>query len=110
MRPIGQPTAANYHRYSSSAADELLRSMEEVSDVPRLLELAGQLQRIFVAEAPALPLHTNPAWGVFNTYVYHHFPNAKHPYAVPNPTVPESLPVSRRQQFVVRDVGRESVA
>jgi two-component system response regulator AlgR len=24
--------------------------------------------------------------------------------------VPESLPVSRRQQFVVRDVGRESVA
>jgi len=92
-RPIGQPTSANYHRYASPAADELLRQMEAVSDVPQLLQLSGQLQRLFVAEAPALPLHTNPAWGVFNTTHYQGFPTARHPYAVPNPTVPESLPV-----------------
>ena len=47
--------------------------------------LAAKLQRIFVADAPAIPLYPNPSWAEFNTGRFDGFPTADDPYADPSP-------------------------
>ena len=47
--------------------------------------LAAELQRIFVAAAPAIPLYPNPSWAEFNTGRFEGFPTAENPYADPSP-------------------------
>ena len=47
--------------------------------------MAAELQRIFVAEAPAIPLYPNPSWAEFNTGRFTGFPTAADPYADPSP-------------------------
>ena len=47
--------------------------------------LADELQRIFVDEAPAIPLYPNPSWAEYNTSRFEGFPSAQNPYADPSP-------------------------
>ena len=42
-------------------------------------------QRIFVSEAPAIPLYPNPSWAEFNTGRFTGFPTEENPYADPSP-------------------------
>ena len=43
------------------------------------------MQRLFAAEAPAIPLYPNPTWAEFNTRRIEGFPTAADPYADPSP-------------------------
>jgi peptide/nickel transport system substrate-binding protein len=43
------------------------------------------LQRVFVAEAPAIPLYPNPSWAEYNTSRFDGFPAADRAYADPSP-------------------------
>ena len=43
------------------------------------------MQRIFVEEAPAIPLYPNPSWAEYNTRRFTDFPSKENPYADPSP-------------------------
>jgi peptide/nickel transport system substrate-binding protein len=84
-KPLGTPTTANWHRYASATADAALASFEREPDPAKQRVLVDELQRVFVAEAPSIPLYPNPSWAEYNTTRFKHFPSAADPYADPSP-------------------------
>jgi peptide/nickel transport system substrate-binding protein len=91
VQPVGRAAASNWQRYASSRADEILRAFEATQDRAGQMRLAGELQREFVAHAPAIPLFPAPAWGAYNTRRFSGFPTADNSYALLAPRPPESL-------------------
>lgn len=85
IKPLGQPSAGNWHRYSSPAADRALEAFEAAADPAEQRRLSSRLQRLFAAEAPAIPLYPNPSWAEFNTARIEGFPTAANPYCDPSP-------------------------
>jgi peptide/nickel transport system substrate-binding protein len=85
VKPIGQVSAGNWHRYASPAADSALAHFERAAAPADQHRLSAELQRIFADEAPALPLYPNPSWAEFNTSRVTGFPTAEDPYADPSP-------------------------
>lgn len=83
--PLGQASHGNWHRYGSAPADSALAAFEREPDPRAQRNLADELQRIFVAEAPAIPLYPNPSWAEFNTSRFEGFPTQQQPYADPSP-------------------------
>lgn len=93
VQPVGTVSAqGNWHRYGSEAARPVFAELERTLDKAREKELVNQLQHLFVAEAPAIPLFPNPSWGEFNTRRFEGFPDAEHPWAALSPNKqPECL-------------------
>jgi peptide/nickel transport system substrate-binding protein len=85
IKPVGTPAMSNWHRYGSAEADKLLAAFEHEPDVAEQRRLSGALQRVFAAEAPAIPLYPNPSWAEFNTSRFTGFPTATNRYADPSP-------------------------
>ena len=85
VKPVGVSSMGNWHRYASAAADQALIAFEQEPDRQRQKQLADELQRIFVSEAPAIPLYPNPSWAEFNTSRFVGFPTQETPYADPSP-------------------------
>jgi len=85
VRPVGEAAMGNWHRYASPAADRALAAFEREADPAAQRRLAAELQRIFVAEAPAIPLYPNPSWAEYNTARFTGFPSRDEPYADPSP-------------------------
>lgn len=83
--PPGASAKSNWHRYGSREADRLLAELETEPDAAAQRRIAAGLQRVFAAEAPAIPLYPNPSWAAFNTRRFTGFPTAAHPYADPSP-------------------------
>lgn len=88
VRPVGESAANNWHRYGSKTADALLERYESTTDPVTQRQILSELQHMFVAEAPAIPLHFNPSWGEFNTRRFVGFPTADDPYAMGTPNMP----------------------
>jgi peptide/nickel transport system substrate-binding protein len=84
-RPLGQLAVGNWQRYSSQRADEALAKFEREPDAEKQRALVDELQRIFVEEAPAIPLYPNPSWAEYNTRRFTNFPSAANPYSDPSP-------------------------
>ena len=96
-RPLGEPAPSNWHRWSSPAADALLAAFEATSDPDAQQAIAADLQRAFVAAAPALPLFPTPGWGEANTRRFEGFPGPDDPYATLSPNAtPDTLLVLTR--------------
>jgi peptide/nickel transport system substrate-binding protein len=94
VRPIGEETVDNFHRFASEEAGELLRRFEATSDADEQADLSRQLQKLYVANAPSLPLFSSPLWGVFNSKYFTGFPSRFLPYSGAAPGgQPDSLPV-----------------
>lgn len=85
VKPLGAVTMGNWHRYASPAADAALTNFEREVDPEKQKALSEDLQRIFVSEAPAIPLYPNPSWAEFNTSRFTGFPSAANPYADASP-------------------------
>lgn len=85
VQPLGEITIGNWHRFGSAAADRALAAFEREPDPDQQLRLGRELQRIFVAEAPAIPLYPNPSWAEYNTNRIVGFPSEADPYADPSP-------------------------
>ncbi|MBS2026086.1 MAG: ABC transporter substrate-binding protein, partial [Deltaproteobacteria bacterium] len=83
--PLGQPAVANWHRYGSPAADRALAAIEVEADPVKQRLLVDELQRVFVAEAPSIPLYPNPSWAEYSTRRFTNFPSAQNPYANASP-------------------------
>ncbi len=94
VRPVGEEAVDNYHRFASPEAAELLRRFEATSDASEQTDIARQLQRLYVTNAPSVPLFASPLWGVFNSKRFSGFPSRFLPYAGAAPGgQPDSLPV-----------------
>jgi peptide/nickel transport system substrate-binding protein len=94
LQPVGSTAGANWHRYVSKKADDLLNQFAATSDAAQQKQLAEQLQETFAAEAPAVPLFPGPEWYEYNTTRYTDFPTKDNPYAVGsffNQGTPEQL-------------------
>ncbi len=85
VQPAGTASMGNWHRYGSPAADRALAAFEREADPAAQRRLAAELQRVFVAEAPAIPLYPNPSWAEYNTSRIEGFPSAASPYADASP-------------------------
>lgn len=85
IKPLGTVSAGNWHRYSSPEADRVLTAFEAASDPAEQHRLGNEMQRLFAAQAPAVPLYPNPSWAEFNTRRVVGFPTADDPYADPSP-------------------------
>jgi peptide/nickel transport system substrate-binding protein len=81
LKPVGEKAVANFHRFGSEEASRLLRRFEASSDPAEQARLGRELQRIFVDNAPSLPLFASPLWGVFNASRFTGFPSRQNPYA-----------------------------
>ena len=94
VRPIGEEAEDNFARFASDEAGKLLRRFESTADTEDLLGLGRDLQRLYVDNAPSLPLFASPLWGVFSTERFSGFPSRQNPYgsAVPSATS-DALPV-----------------
>jgi peptide/nickel transport system substrate-binding protein len=88
IRPIGEVSARNWHRFASKDADALLRAFESTSDAQEQKKLAGQMQMLFVQNAPVIPLFPGPSWGEYSTRRFTNFPNKDNPYAKLTPNSP----------------------
>jgi peptide/nickel transport system substrate-binding protein len=94
VRPIGEEATENFQRFARADASLILRRFEAASDPNDLLALSGDLQKIYVENAPSLPLFASPLWGVFSTERFSGFPSRQNPYASAAPGgPPDSLPV-----------------
>jgi len=85
VNPTGVAAMGNWHRYGSPSADSALTAFELEPDPERQRLLADEMQRIFAAEAPAIPLYPNPSWAAYNTSRFDGFPSEAAPYADPSP-------------------------
>jgi len=84
-KPVGETSHGNWHRYGSAAADSALAAFEREADPAEQKRIGHRLQRIFVDEAPAIPLYPNPSWAEYNRGRFRGFPSADDPYADPSP-------------------------
>ncbi len=88
-QPLGEAAAENWNRYVSKEADQLLDDFANTSDIARQKEIMGQLQMVFVNEAPALPLFPGPQWYEYTTSRFVGWPSKENPYA---PGTPYAVP------------------
>ena len=88
VKPIGENTGINWHRYADPNADMWIDRFEQSADPNVRLESAQALQKTFVEHIPAIPLFLNPSWGAYNDSRITGFPSADHPYARLSPNHP----------------------
>ncbi|PTL82165.1 ABC transporter substrate-binding protein [Vitiosangium sp. GDMCC 1.1324] len=88
LRPVGEISARNWGRFGSKEADALLRAFEATNDSAEQKKLAGQMQVLFVQNAPAIPLFPGPSWGEYSSRRFTGFPNKDNPYAKLTPNSP----------------------
>jgi len=94
FKKIGEAAGANWHRYVSKKADDLLDQLAATADAAKQKTISEQLQQTFADEAPAIPLFPGPDWYEYNTKRFTGFPTKDNPYAVGsffNQGTPEQL-------------------
>lgn len=92
VQPIGETASINWHRYSHSGSDQLISHFESTANPEIQLQIAQELQEIFVNQVPAIPLFLNPSWGEYNSSRFDGFPSKENPYARLSPNhSPEPL-------------------
>ena len=62
-----------------------LSAFERETDPDGQHRLCAEMQRVFVAEAPAIPLYPGPSWAEYNVSRFTGFPSKQDPYADPSP-------------------------
>jgi peptide/nickel transport system substrate-binding protein len=86
-RPIGEVSAMNWQRFGDARADSALKAFESAFEPSEQRTIIQGVQRIFLEDAPALPLFANPAWGTANTTHFTGFPSQDNPYATLSPNL-----------------------
>ncbi len=85
VKPVGEASMGNWHRYGTPAADSVLTAFERATAPAQQQALAARMQQLFVDEAPAIPLYPNPSWAEYNSGRFAGFPSRTQPYADPSP-------------------------
>ena len=92
VKPIGDPAGTNWHRFGLSEVDSLVSKFEKTTNDTVKREILVRMQELFIESAPAIPLFSDPTWGVFSTKRFKNFPDKDNPYAQISPNkTPENL-------------------
>jgi peptide/nickel transport system substrate-binding protein len=92
VKPIGENSVLNWHRYGDTNIDLLSERYEQTSNPDTIEKIIFEMQDIFIDNIPAIPLFSEPSWGEYNTTRFKNFPNEENPYAQLSPNnVPENL-------------------
>ena len=85
VKPIGETSPTNWHRFGSTEIDALLEAFAATTDAEEQQALVRKMQGIFTEEVPAVPLFSSPSWAEYNTARFIGFPSPEDPYASPSP-------------------------
>ncbi|WP_104987320.1 ABC transporter substrate-binding protein [Sorangium cellulosum] len=88
VKPVGEASARNWHRFGAREADSLFHAFEAATDPTEQKRILDAVQMIFVQAAPVIPLFKNPSWGECNTKRFTGFPTHRNPYAKLTPNNP----------------------
>ena len=108
VKPFGENTYVNWHRFGNDEADQLLTRFEGTVDFEEQRKIAWRLQEIYLEEAPAIPVFLNPSWGEYNTKRFVGWPTAENPYVrLSTNHPPEPLMIMVRLEPVGSSVGEK---
>ncbi len=102
LRPLGEPAENNWQRFRSEEAERLLQAFASTADESEQKKIASDLQRVFVREAPAIPLFPGPTWGEYNTKYVEGLPSKDDAYA---PLAPYKAPGQLLSMVELRQSG-----
>lgn len=81
VKPVGEQSFDNYHRFGSEEADALLAEFAASPDEADQQRVMNELQALYNELAPAAPLFTGPEWGAAITTRFTGWPTEDNPYA-----------------------------
>jgi peptide/nickel transport system substrate-binding protein len=81
VKPLGELTTLNWHRFGDAQADALLEEFEKAGSTEAQHAISVKLQQRFAETAPVVPLFANPLWGEYSTERFVGFPGPENPYA-----------------------------
>jgi peptide/nickel transport system substrate-binding protein len=91
VKPVGEKTFENYHRYGDEKADALLDQFAATSDVEEQHAIVDELQAEFDAKAPVIPLFPGPEWGAYTDVRFTGWPSEDNPYATLSTRAPTTV-------------------
>lgn len=83
LTDIGTTAAANFGRFQSPEADQLLAELKVTVDEARQQEIVDELQRVTYEQMPMIALFYGGSWGLFSEKNFTGWPSADDPYASP---------------------------
>lgn len=81
VKPVGEQTFDNYHRYGNAEADMLLAQFAATSDEAQQQSIMNDLQALFADVAPVVALFPGPQFGAASTLRFTGWPTEDNPYA-----------------------------
>lgn len=81
VKPVGEQSFDNFHRYGNPQADALLAQFAATADEAQQKTIMNELQELFAASAPVVPLFPGPEFGAASTARFTGWPDADNPYA-----------------------------
>ena len=91
VKPVGEKTFENYHRFGDAKADALLTEFAAAADLDKQHEIADKLQEEYSDAAPAIPLFAGPEWGAYNNTRFTGWPTEENPYATLSVRAPTTV-------------------
>ncbi len=79
---VGETSNENWHRYVNEEADVALAAFAASTDEAEQKDLMNQLQALYVADFPSIPIFPGPQWGQYNSTRFEGFPNEENPYSI----------------------------
>ncbi|WLQ08464.1 ABC transporter substrate-binding protein [Arthrobacter oryzae] len=91
VKPVGEKTFENYHRFGDPKADALLTEFAAAADEDTQHDIVDKLQEEYSAVAPAIPLFAGPEWGAYNNTRFTGWPTEENPYATLSVRAPTTV-------------------
>ncbi|PUB25990.1 peptide/nickel transport system substrate-binding protein [Promicromonospora sp. AC04] len=91
VKPVGEQTLENYHRFGDEQADALLTELAATTDQDAQRTIVNELQAEFDAEAPVIPLFPGPEWGAYTDARFTGWPSEDDPYATLSTRAPTTV-------------------
>ncbi|WP_042379326.1 ABC transporter substrate-binding protein [Streptacidiphilus melanogenes] len=83
--PVGQPSAGDFSRYQTSAADAAVKQFQNATTAADQQSALNALQQQFSTDVPAVPVLYGAAWYEFSTANFTGWPTKDNPYVNPSP-------------------------
>ncbi|MGI6878344.1 ABC transporter substrate-binding protein [Microbacterium sp. gxy059] len=91
LKPVGEQTFSNYHRFSDPAADELLQGFAASGTEEDQHAVVDELQALYLQDAPVIPLFPGPEWGAYTEARFTGWPTEADPYATLSTRAPTTV-------------------
>ena len=81
--PVNTPTANNFERFKSAAADQALATLAGATNESAQQAAVHKLEQLTYDQVPVVLMYYGGSWGLFSTKHYTGWPSAKDPYTLP---------------------------